>query len=460
MSLLQDDERQKLIEMILRLPNIRETGVRRSLIAGLPEMLRNSVGSSELPNTEVMNIVEVADGEVWGQLPDGAWSIIRVVENSVVQVRGSKLGADLEALLNTLKKRAVELATPKAPVSTGKDQLTGLQLKKLHAAFLSAFDENALELMLMFRLNQRLDFIVKKDNLNAMVFDLLTWAQDNGKLMELIYGALAENPGNEALRSFAEEMGFVATSPVTPPLLPPTGEAPAVAVAGGSSGPVFMDPGSFLARMSEAEPAVCRVELSQKGTGTGFLVGPSVVMTSYHVVNRAIENPGEPQEITLRFGYKMSPDGTTLYQGQVYRLASDWLIDSDEKLEFALLRVAASPGDEPVGNQPGGPPRRWLNPKAEHTFQHGDPLYMIQHPLAGPLKIAYASDSVVSINAEQTQLTYRMSTAPGSAGAPCFTDKWELVAMHHSANKEAGIALGTPMSAIVSRPKVKAALGT
>lgn len=460
MSLLQGDERQNLIDRLLRLPNIRETGVRRSLVAGLPEALRSTVAASDVPQIEVMSIIEVADGDVWSQLPDESWSIIKVVENSVFLVRGSKLGGELEKLLNTLKSRAVELAAPKTispEVSPPliKKQLTAKQSAKLHAALLNAFDPPSLKLMLSFQLNVRLEDITAPDNFKSMVLELIDWAERHGTVSELINGALADNPGNAALRSFAEEMGFVASSPSQP-------SSPGHVVQ--VIKPTVQDVEAWRSRLSQCEPTVCQVNLtlaeSKRGAGTGFLVGPSVAMTSYHVVNYFIENRNLPPQISLRFGYKMSPDGTTLYQGQDYHLSDDWLIDSDETLDFALLRVAGSPGDEPDGNQPGAPPRRWLRPKDKHIFKPGDEMYVIQHPLAGPMKIALATDSVVSVNPEQTRVAYRMDTEPGSAGSPCFTRNWELVAIHHSADPGRGISFGTPMAAIVSRPQVKAALGS
>jgi len=220
MGLLQGDERQNLIDRLLRLPNIRETGVRRSLVAGLPEALRNSVAASDVPQIEVMSIIEVVDGDTWGQLPGESWSIIKVVENAVVLVRGSKVGVELERLSSTLKSRAVELAALQtdAPAASPvvRRRLTGEQSKKLHAAFLNAFNFDDLEMMLLFQLDTKLLNIVAHTNFSVMVFDLIQWAENTDRMSELIYGALAANPGNETLRSFAEEMGYVASSPLTP----------------------------------------------------------------------------------------------------------------------------------------------------------------------------------------------------------------------------------------------------
>ena len=93
---------------------------------------------------------------------------------------------------------------------------------------------------------------------------------------------------------------------------------------------------------------VCRIEISSNTDrsvfGTGFLIGPDVVITSYHNIEAVVD----PKDITLRFGYKRLGNGRTIDMGKVYHLAlKDWLIDysptnlppSPNALDYALLRV-------------------------------------------------------------------------------------------------------------------------
>jgi len=45
------------------------------------------------------------------------------------------------------------------------------------------------------------------------------------------------------------------------------------------------------------------------------------------------------------------------------------------------------------------------------------------------LKLALESNAVVSVT--PTRVQYRTNTLGGSSGSPCFTQKWELAALHH-----------------------------
>ena len=459
MGLLTRDEQRTLGDLLLKLPNIRDEAVRRSLLAGLPDTLRHSIASSWLsPVVHVMTILETVESETWAQLPDDSWATIRVVENALYLARGARLEVELQNLLDALKGRAAERALPQpaTPPRSPAFRLTGSQYQQLYQALLAAFPSPAaLARLVQFRLAQNLDVIAGGDNLGDRVFDLMRWAEANGRLDDLIAGARNENPGNSVLRAVAEEIGLA-------PASPPAAVVENVVVKSSN----FTDPEAWRATMSGAETTVCRVD-AQRATGemwygTGFLLGPSVVMTCYYVLEPVIKGDGaSPQDVILRFDYQTNADGTTINPGQEYRLAEDWLIDYSpaDELDYVLLRVEGTPGDDPVSGQAGAP-RRWLTPAQAHIFRPSDPLCIIQHPQAGPLKITFVTNAIVGVNVEQTRVTYRIETEPGSGGSPCFNDNWELVALHHAARPDLGWSEGIPIATIAARPKVRAALGT
>jgi hypothetical protein len=456
MGILANEEPQKLIDLLLKLPNIDAVAIRRSLLAGLPDNLRNSISTADAPRLHVINIIDVADGEAWGQLTDDTWSIIHIIDNSLSLVRGSRLEKELQTLLNTLKARALERANalaqpaPSPPVlSTRASRLTGQQYEKFQEALLSAFtDRGDLEMMLLFKLNTRLETIVGDGSLRDTVFKLIEWAQAHDMIDQLVNAARSANPGNPALREFAEEFGFAPASP-SPKIVEKV-------VAESNS---FLDVDAWRVGLIEVEPTVCRIEVPHYGTG--FLVGPSTVMTVFHVIAGLLkETTGSvAQAATLRFGYKTSADGKTMIQGQEYKLADDWLIDSSptEQLDYALLRVEGAPGDDPVGGQAGAPPRRWLRPATEHVFRRGDPLFMMQHPYAGPLKLSLSTDAIIGVNADKTRVRYGINAEPGSSGSPCFNENWQLIAMHHGSFKDETTnnmyEEGIPMAAIAAQAK-------
>lgn len=457
MGLLEHEEQQKLIELFLKLPNMDDLATRRSLLAGLPDGLRNSISMADIPRTHIISMVDMIDSEAWTQLPDDTWSIIRVLDNSISLVRGSRLEKELQTLLDTLKARAMKRTYEQAPQPKAEG-LTGAQYKEFHHALLRAFpSRNALEKLVLFHLNERLGNIVAGESLSDIAFNLIQWAASRGLIESLLMAARSDNPGNPELRAFAEKFG---SAPVSPP-----SRVVEKVIAESKS---FFDIDAWRAGMSEVEPTVCRVEINaygNKGYGTGFLVGPSVVMTCSHVVEELINNPqGAGKDITLLFGYKTSGKDMILNQGQEYHLADDWLIASSPsgELDYALLRVDGTPGDDPVGGQAGAPPRRWLRPDTDYVFRPGDPLFMIQHPHAEPLKISFETDAIISINDERTRVLYRIDTEPGSGGSPCFNYGWKLVALHHASwydeATKRSTAVGIPIATIAA--EVQGHLGT
>lgn len=325
-------------------------------------------------------------------------------------------------------------------------KLTGAQVKQLADALMEAFPgEAALRRMVRYGLNENLAAIVGGGPLNDMVFDLITlWAEPQGRTDELIVAARDSNPRNPALRVVAEGFKLAADSGELEQIVRKT-----VRIA---------DPEEWRENMSKCEVTVCRVE-NPRNFGTGFLLGRSVAMTNYHVMKGVIEDPSLRDAVLFRFDYRWAPDGTTLREGQEYRLAAktDWLIDKSppDELDYALMRLEGTPGGDSVGGQVDAPPRGWLSPQA-HKFEVGDPLFVIQHPEARPL--SFAPGSIVGISNPQNRVTHNANTQAGSSGSPCFTSSWDLVALHHKGRSTANE--GILFSAIVAQPKVQAALGT
>lgn len=302
-------------------------------------------------------------------------------------------------------------------------KLTGAQWKQFTDALLDAFPEKpSLARAVQFGpgIEKSLDAIAGGVNLTDVVFNLIKWAQAYGKLEELISAASNENPGNPALQEFAESLNLTSGPE-------PKGQEEQVVLKSVR----FKDVAKWRQRLGEVESTVCRVEVEGNGFGTGFLIGPSAVMTNYHVVKSVIQNPTQQHRIALRFDYKTLSDGTALNSGQVFKLVNNnnWLLDSSpaDDLDYALLNVKGDPGSEPVGGQQGAPARGWLKPEA-HTFENGEPLIIIQHPEATPLKITIGS--VLRSKTNQNRVYYSANTLPGSSGSPCFTSDWELVALH------------------------------
>lgn len=207
-------------------------------------------------------------------------------------------------------------------------------------------------------------------------------------------------------------------------------------------------------RLGEIEGRVCRIEYPPtQAQGTGFLVSHNTVLTNYHVIEPIHKGSVKPDEVAVRFDYKVLDDGVAVSPGNVHRVSKEWLSDwspysprdeevspsvdpKPDELDYAILSVEGSPGNEPVGGQTDDPrptPRGWVKiPDEEHDFNKHRALYIVQHPDGRPMQVALDTEAIVGLNGNRTRVRYTTTTEPGSSGSPCFGPDWQCVALHHS----------------------------
>lgn len=325
-------------------------------------------------------------------------------------------------------------------------ELTGKQYEAFWRALCDAYTQNMLERMLQFRLDKRLDRITAPGTFEDVVFELIGLAQREGWHLELLRAARESNPGHSGLMAVARQLGGA------PEGTPGKAELEKTIRATNS----FLDVATWREKLGAVEGRVCRVEIGGRPQGTAFLLGPSVVLTNYHVVKPVIDEDYGPGDVVLRFDYKRMGDGTYVYPGQEFRLETGgdgWLLDScryskvdleldpksgdpaPDELDYALLQVRGNPGQHSMGGkaEPGAPRRGWIElPEKEHDFQPGTPLFIVQHPKGAALKLALDTQAVVGLYGAGRRVRYITSTEPGSSGSPVFDQNWDLVALHHS----------------------------
>src|SRR4051794_36557868 len=153
MALLSRIERQNLIDLLLRLPNIGSAAARNLLLADLPSELQYAIPFDNAPALHIANIVDTANSDAWAQLPNGSIPLQIVIENALFSVRGSNLAGQLQAMLDTVKSRAAQTGAPtqvptppaqEVPDSTaGRSpmnmKLTGAEFKLLQQSLLDIF---------------------------------------------------------------------------------------------------------------------------------------------------------------------------------------------------------------------------------------------------------------------------------------------------------------------------------
>src|SRR4051812_37712431 len=147
--------------------------------------------------------------------------------------------------------------------------LSGQQFQELWEALRDAFNVPRLREVVRFGLDKRLDDISVADNLRQIVFDLIQDAEMSGYTMRLLDAARRSQPGNERLLAFALQFRLSAATPEQERIVRERLK--------------FIQVSRWRARLGEVEVQVCRVETGTS-FGTGFLVGPDLVMTNHHVV--------------------------------------------------------------------------------------------------------------------------------------------------------------------------------
>ena len=169
--------------------------------------------------------------------------------------------------------------------------------------------------------------------------------------------------------------------------------------------------------------AVARIQLGNE-YGTGFLVGPGLLMTNHHVLHSGVE----AGHASAQFDYQDNAAGEML-PTELYRLAPDSFFWTDEGLDVTISGVAGSSArGRALDDYP------WVRLIATlGKADVGDPINIIQHPRGQLKQIAFRKNEILSFpNKSKDFLFYTTDTEPGSSGSPCFNDQWELVALHHS----------------------------
>lgn len=169
--------------------------------------------------------------------------------------------------------------------------------------------------------------------------------------------------------------------------------------------------------------AVCRIRIGSEA-GSGFLVGPRVLMTNHHV----IESKEDARQAEAQFDYQENRSGELL-PVEAFRMDPELFFVTHPDLDFTLIGLAgASAKGRRIESYP------WLQLIGQlGKADKGDPLNIIQHPRGGLKQIALRNNEIIEIpDGKRDFLYYTTDTEPGSSGSPCFNDQWELVALHHS----------------------------
>lgn len=195
---------------------------------------------------------------------------------------------------------------------------------------------------------------------------------------------------------------------------------------------------NFLTRGLRAAAAVCRIRVPTQGGewyGTGFLVGPRLLMTNNHVLS----TPEDASQCEAEFNYEHDADGVLSPPVQ-FNLAPHEIFYTDVELDVTFVALAAfSEGGIPLARY-GYLPLIPLSGKAIH----GEWVTIIQHPGGQPKQMTVRANQIIELNKEDFPevpsylIHYTTDTEPGSSGSPVLNDQWQVIAIHHKAIPKPG----------------------
>ena len=322
-------------------------------------------------------------------------------------------------------------------------------MTRFKTALMASFDDPSLEMLTFDYFGPQNTFhnlVAPNGFFEFRVYQLIQQARMNDWLLDLVAAARERRPKNKDLQKIAEDVGL---SVAGPRLLNITNKPLEELIQANAK---FINPGGFREKLAALENQVCWIDIPGGG-GTGFLVGPDLVVTNYHVVERVHKNLASANDVVCRFDYRQATDGTELSTKKKVEVGLNtqkWLEHSNPPSQFdwdptlgnaatdetdcALIRLAEKIGDSPVGGDtadPEAPARRWIdtavNPPAVTA---GSQVFILQHPKGEPLQLTVGT--IKEFNPNGTRVRYDANSKDGSSGSPCFDADLQIVALHHS----------------------------
>jgi hypothetical protein len=320
-------------------------------------------------------------------------------------------------------------------------RLTSPQYRALMEALLEAFPTlEALESFTRLELGIDLQRVAIGSSLDTIYFRLIQHLEANGRGLALIEALVRLRPHLSSVHVAAAEMRPGYYSSIRNAYERHLTKTP------------MLDFYKWMTELHVAALRVCKIVVDGKlyrSSGTGFLVGPDLVLTNYHVVEQVIgEHDSAPCRVSIEFegtGLRAAPDRAA------FELAEDkWLVAwspphptdckfgtvslaTTDQLDFALLRLSSEPGNSRIGGTfaADSAERGWFRlSNTEHISEPGAPLIVLQRPRGSNTMIAIDTAGVVSTNPSRTRVHYRTNTDPGSSGSPCFSLEVSPVLIH------------------------------
>jgi hypothetical protein len=199
----------------------------------------------------------------------------------------------------------------------------------------------------------------------------------------------------------------------------------------------------------------CKIENDQPERGSGFLIGPNLVLTNWHVMKSQIDpatgvaKKDSGRAITIIFDYLRLADGN-VSAGARFRVVRDWLVKASPAHPHETAAVAQ--GDEPFPAQPDelannldfaiievdgtpGYERGWYTLDRTVWPTHANAMFVYQFPLGRAMAVTpgkFEAPTVFQDNKKPPRILHTANTVSGSSGGLCVDFAGAPIALHQA----------------------------
>jgi hypothetical protein len=223
----------------------------------------------------------------------------------------------------------------------------------------------------------------------------------------------------------------------------------------------FLGTAAFQDCLATMQRTVCAIALGKPHNeivGSGFLVGPDLVMTNFHVLEQfldvqpdgSIVQNGPGDQIFCFFDYLCEPPPAVppdrvKHAPVVATAAERWLrharrkLDKDgsdtapahvdKELDYAVIQLADAIGARPA-RLSGGALRGWLTLPGVIDVLNTRRVMVFQHP--GRMHQQFDIGEFVELDPSGTRVRYRVSAAKGASGGAAVDSAAQLFALHNA----------------------------
>lgn len=270
-------------------------------------------------------------------------------------------------------------------------------------------------------------FIDTSGNAVDVWSNVLTQAENNNKMDELVKSVLDTYPDNPFLKSAlsVREIEYSLSPDIDKISEWESVSEDTLEVL--TMGRNTLLPVNFLAKGVQKSKAVGKVEIkigsNRYSVGTGFLfkikgIGDLFFMTNYHVISSKIDIA----KTRIIFDYEIDIDGDTL-PSKSFQIDENgpWYCSEVNQFDATIFKLIDENNE--LANY------GFIELK-EIEIAKNDFVNIIQHP-GGEMKQISLYHNIVT-NTSERIVQYLTDTLKGSSGSPVFNSDWEVVALHHS----------------------------